>query len=32
MCGKTVYLMHIALTLDKTPDAYVELLKGFECK
>lgn len=32
VCGKKVYLLHFSITLDKSPDAYKELLKSFACK
>lgn len=32
VCGTSVYLLHVSLTLDKVPDNYVELLKTFSCK
>ena len=32
VCGSDVYLLHVSLTLDKTADNYIELLKTFRCK
>jgi hypothetical protein len=32
VCGTRVYLLHIAVSLDKTPDKYIELMKTFVCK
>lgn len=32
VCGTNVYLLHIALSLDKAPEKYIELMKSFQCK
>lgn len=32
VCGSSVYLLHVSLSLDKTPDNYISLLKTFQCK
>lgn len=32
VCGMTVYLLHVSITLDKNPDNYAELLRTFTCK
>lgn len=32
VCGTRVYLMHIALSLDKSADTYKDILKTFECR
>ncbi len=32
VCGSSVYLIHVSLTVDKSPDNYIELLKTFRCK
>ena len=32
VCGSDVYLLHVSLTLDKSPDNYIELLRTFRCK
>lgn len=32
VCGSSVYLIHVSLTLDKSPDNYIELLRTFRCK
>jgi hypothetical protein len=32
VCGTKVYLLHIALSLDKDPGTYTDLLKSFACK
>jgi hypothetical protein len=32
VCGKSVYLIHFSLTLDKTSPAYKTLIQTFRCK
>ncbi len=32
VCGANVYLLHVSLSLDKSPTNYIELLKSFKCK
>lgn len=32
VCGTNVYLLHVSLSLDKSPTNYIELLKSFQCK
>lgn len=32
VCGTRVYLLHLSVSLDKTPEKYIELLKTFSCK
>jgi len=32
VCGTNVYVIHFALALDKSPDAYIALAKTFTCK
>lgn len=32
VCGTRVYLIHFSLALEKSPDAYITLLKTFSCK
>jgi hypothetical protein len=32
VCGTSVYLIHFAIALDKSPDAYIALAKTFTCE
>lgn len=32
VCGSSVYFLHFSLSLDKSPDNYISLLKTFQCK
>lgn len=32
VCGTHVYLLHVSIALDKTPDNYIELFRTFTCK
>jgi hypothetical protein len=32
VCGTKVYLIHVALSLDKDPATYIDLLKSFSCQ
>lgn len=32
VCGTQVFLLHISVSLDKSPEKYTELLQSFTCK
>lgn len=32
VCGSDVYLLHFAISLNRSPDDYIKLLETFHCK